>query len=169
MLEGEASHQTARKTDELEKLECGLLFRSIGYHGVAIPGVPFDERRGVFPNREGRIIDGETPVPGLYATGWIKRGPTGIIGTNRADSVETVKSLLDDFPNFGAAEKPGADGLADLFKSRRVRVVSFEEWRKIDSAEIQRGEAIGKPREKFTRIEDMLSVLDRPGKDRVSP
>jgi ferredoxin--NADP+ reductase len=168
VLEGEPSQQTARATDELEELECGLLFRSIGYHGVAIPGVPFDERRGVVPNQEGRIFDGETPVPGLYATGWIKRGPTGIIGTNRADSVETVKSLLEDFSNFGSTVKAGADGLIDLFKSRRVRVVSFADWRKIDSAEIRRGEPVGKPREKFTRIEDMLSVLDRPGKDRAS-
>jgi ferredoxin--NADP+ reductase len=162
VLEGGPSEQTARKTDELEELQCGLLFRSIGYHGVAIPGVPFDTRRGVFPNREGRVLGGEDPLPGLYATGWIKRGPTGIIGTNRADSVETVKLLLEDLPSFGAGEKTGADGLADLFKSRGVRVLSFTDWRKIDAAEIRRGKPVGKPREKFTRVEEMLSVLDRP-------
>ncbi|MDH3317269.1 MAG: NADP oxidoreductase, partial [Gammaproteobacteria bacterium] len=161
LLEGKPSEQAARATDELEELACGLLFRSIGYRGVAIPGVPFDEGRGVFPNREGRIVDGEAAVPGLYATGWIKRGPTGIIGTNRADSVATVKSLLEDLPNLGATKKPGADGLKDLFKNRGVRVVSYADWQKIDSAEIQRGEPLGKPREKFTRVEEMLSVLDQ--------
>ena len=160
-LEGEPSQQVARATDESEELACGLLFRSIGYRGVAVPGVPFDENRGVFPNREGRIVDGETVVPGLYAAGWIKRGPTGIIGTNRADSVATVKSLLEDLSIFGATAKPGADGLEELFKQRDVRVVSYADWQKIDAAEIQRGEPAGKPREKFSRVEEMLSVLDQ--------
>jgi ferredoxin--NADP+ reductase len=160
-LEGKPSQQVARATDESEELACGLLFRSIGYRGVAIPGVPFDEARGVFPNREGRIVDGEAAVPGLYAAGWIKRGPTGIIGTNRADSVATVNSLLEDLANFGTTAKPGADGLEGLFNNRGVRVVSYADWQKIDAAEIQRGEPAGKPREKFTRVEDMLSALEQ--------
>jgi ferredoxin--NADP+ reductase len=161
-LEGEPSRQVARATDESEELACGLLFRSIGYRGVAIPGVPFDEARGVFPNREGRIVDGEATVPGLYTAGWIKRGPTGIIGTNRADSVATVNALLEDLPNFGATAKPGADGLQDLFEQRGVRVINYADWQKIDTAEIQRGEPVGKPREKFTRVEEILSILDQP-------
>lgn len=161
VLEGEPSGQIARATNELEELECGLLFRSIGYRGVAISGVPFDERRGVFPNLDGRIVDGDSVVPGLYATGWIKRGPTGIIGTNRADSVATVTSLLEDIPKFGDAKKPGADGLENFFRSRGVRVVSYADWQMIDSEEIRRGEPAGKPREKFTRVKEMLSVLDQ--------
>jgi ferredoxin--NADP+ reductase len=124
--------------------------------------VPFDEARGVFPNREGRIVDGEATVPGLYTAGWIKRGPTGIIGTNRADSVATVNALLEDLPNFGATAKPGADGLQDLFEQRGVRVINYADWQKIDTAEIQRGEPVGKPREKFTRVEEILSILDQP-------
>jgi ferredoxin--NADP+ reductase len=160
VLEGKPSQQIARATEELEELTCGLVFRSIGYRGVPIPGVPFDKERGVFPNRDGRIVDGESVVPGLYATGWIKRGPTGIIGTNRADSVATIKALLEDLPNFGATEKSGADGLKSFFESRDIRVVSYEDWQKIDSAEIRRGEAVGKPREKFTRVKEMLSVLE---------
>jgi ferredoxin--NADP+ reductase len=167
LLEGKPSQQIARATEELEELTCGLVFRSIGYRGVPIPGVPFDEGRGVFPNRDGRIVDGESVVPGLYATGWIKRGPTGIIGTNRADSVATVKALLEDLPNFGATEKSGADGLKSFFESRGVRVVSYEDWQKIDSAEMRRGEAVGKPREKFTRVEEMLSVLDQSKQGQV--
>jgi ferredoxin--NADP+ reductase len=160
-LVGEPSQQAARATDVSEELACGLLFRSIGYRGVAIRGVPFDEARGVFPNREGRIMDGEAAVPGLYTAGWIKRGPTGIIGTNRADSVATVNALLEDLPSLGTAVKPGADGLDDHFKKRGVRVVSYADWQKIDAAEIQRGEPVGKPREKFTRVEESLSILDQ--------
>ncbi|MFQ5994801.1 MAG: NADP oxidoreductase [Acidiferrobacterales bacterium] len=159
-LEGAPSQQVARETGEVEELPCGALFRSIGYRGVPIDGVPFDERRGVFPNQDGRIIDGNKIVPGLYAAGWIKRGPTGIIGTNRADSVATVKSLLADLPNLDSGEKPGADGVTTLLARRGTRVVRYADWQKIDAAEVRRGEPAGKPREKFTRVDEMLAVLD---------
>ena len=162
-LEGEPSQQVARETGEIEELACGALFRSIGYRGVSIAGVPFDDGRGIFLNRDGRIVDGENVVPGLYAAGWIKRGPTGIIGTNREDSVATVNSLLADLPNVHACAKPGADGLKGLLESRGIRVVSYADWRKIDAAEVRRGAAAGKPREKFARVEEMLEVLDRCG------
>ena len=158
-LEGEPSRQVACETGEVEELACGVLFRSIGYRGVAIPGVPFDDHRGVFPNQDGRIVDGQNVVPGLYVTGWIKRGPTGIIGTNREDSVATVNSLLADLPNLPAGPKTGADGLIALLQSRAVRVVSYADWQKIDAAEVRRGETAGKPREKFARVEEMLEVL----------
>lgn len=158
-LEGEPSRQVARETGEIEELACGVLFRSIGYRGAAIPGVPFDDHRGVIPNQDGRIVDGPKVVPGLYVTGWIKRGPTGIIGTNRADSVATVTSLLSDLPNFPAGAKSGADGLTALLQSRKIRVVTYTDWRKIDAAEMRRGAAAGKPREKLTRVEEMLEVL----------
>jgi ferredoxin--NADP+ reductase len=161
-LEGEPSQQLARPTGELEELACGVLFSSIGYRGVAIAGVPFDVRRGIFPNHEGRVVDGENIVPGLYVAGWIKRGPTGIIGTNRADSVGTVKSLLADLPNLDAGKKPGADGVRSLLKDRGIRVVSYADWQRIDAAEVRHGETSGKPREKFTRVEEMLAVLDHP-------
>jgi ferredoxin--NADP+ reductase len=159
-LEGEPSQQVARETGETEELACGILFRSIGYRGVPIAGVPFDDRRGVFRNRDGRIVEGERVVPGLYTAGWIKRGPTGIIGTNREDSVATVNALLDDLPNLGGGAKPGAEGLMAILQGRGVRVVSYGDWQQIDAAEVRRGEAAGKPREKFTRVEEMLAVLD---------
>jgi ferredoxin--NADP+ reductase len=158
-LEGEPSQQVARETGETEELACGILFRSIGYRGIPIAGVPFDGRRGIFPNREGRIVEGERVIPGLYAAGWIKRGPTGIIGTNREDSVATVKSLLADLPNLDTGPKPGADGLQALLGSRAVRVVSYSDWQQIDAVEVRRGEAAGKPREKFTRVDEMLAAL----------
>lgn len=158
-LEGEAFKQVACGTGEHTELECGLLFRSIGYRGVPIPGVPFDDKRGVFANRDGRVLEADRPVPGLYVTGWIKRGPSGIIGTNRADSLATVKALLDDLPQLAAANKAGAAGLHALLAKRGVRVVDYNDWLTIDRAEIERGQAKGKPREKFTRRDEMLAII----------
>lgn len=160
-LEGEPFALSARGTEQTETRACGLLLRSIGYRGCAMPGVPFDERRAVIPNDTGRVIgtDGR-PISGLYTAGWIKRGPTGIIGTNRADAVETVEALLADLSTLGGGDKPGAEALHPLLAGRGVRVVSYADWRRIDAEEIRRGAARGKPREKFTRVEEMLAVLD---------
>ncbi|MBI3044969.1 MAG: FAD-dependent oxidoreductase [Betaproteobacteria bacterium] len=160
-LEGDPFRQVARPTGEVEELSCGVLFRSIGYRGAAVPGVPFDEERSVIPNRDGRVVEGESVVPGLYVTGWIKRGPTGIIGTNRADSVATVTSLLSDLPGLSAGARSGADGLSALLAARGIRVVGWSDWQKIDAAEVLRGEAAGKPREKFTRVNEMLEAAAR--------
>lgn len=157
-LEGGPFHQVARETSEILELQCGLLFRSIGYRGIPIPDVPFDERRGIFPNRDGRLLNGSDSVSvGLYATGWIKRGPTGIIGTNRADSVATVKALIEDLPILPAGEKRGVDALHSLLTQRGTKYVSYGDWLKIDAAEVGRGVLTGKPREKFTRIQEMLA------------
>jgi ferredoxin--NADP+ reductase len=162
-LEGGPFQQTARGTGERLTVACGLLFRSIGYRGVAIPGVPFDARQGVFPSREGRILDATgAPIPGLYASGWIKRGPTGIIGTNRADSLATVGSILADADSLNTGPKPGAAGLANLQGGQGPRVVSYSDWHTIDRAEVARGAPKGKPREKFTRVAEMLRLIERP-------
>jgi ferredoxin--NADP+ reductase len=158
-LQGEPFQQVALATDDQVEIPCGLIFRSIGYRGVPMPGVPFDERRGVIPNRDGRILNVREPLAGLYATGWIKRGPTGIIGSNRADSVATVKSLLEDVPILDPSAKLGADAARALLEARSVRIVNYDDWLRIDRAEVARGEPKGKPREKFIRIEDMLGVL----------
>lgn len=158
-LEGAAFSQVAKSSGETEEIDCGLVFRSIGYRGVPLPGLPFDESRGVLPNIAGRIQEGGQPLLGLYVTGWMKRGPSGIIGTNRADSMETVESLLADIPLLVTAAKPGIEGLRPLLETRGVRMVDLSEWLKIDSAEVERGKEKGKPREKFTRIDDMLNLL----------
>jgi len=150
----------ARGSGEFEDLPCGLVFRSIGYRGIPIPGVPFDESRGLFPNEGGRIVEHGAVVNGLYAAGWIKRGPSGIIGTNKPDSLDTVQKLLGDLPHLHPCAVPDSEAVLQLLKSRGVRPVSFDEWRKIDAAEIACGEANGKPRERFTRIPDMLKVLE---------
>jgi ferredoxin--NADP+ reductase len=160
-LSGEALKQSARGTGETMTLDTGLLFRSIGYRGIAMPGLPFDEQRGLIPNNDGRISDAGIALPGLYVTGWIKRGPTGIIGTNRADSVATVQSLLGDLHTLDTGtEKSGADGVCKLLQTRNVRYVSFEEWEKIDRSEIDRGQPENKPREKYTYIQEMLELLE---------
>jgi ferredoxin--NADP+ reductase len=157
-LEGPPFAQTARPTDESVELDCGLVFRSIGYRGVAIPGMPFDDALGTVPHRGGRVLNGSATLPGLYVTGWLKRGPTGIIGTNRADSVETVESLLADFSKDCNGEKRGAEALGELLERRGARVFNYRNWSMLDTAEISRGKSKGKPREKFTRIDEMLSI-----------
>lgn len=159
-LEGDPGHQVASPTGKVEGLDCGILFRSIGYRGVAMPGVPFDERRGVIPNQDGRVTDNGRTVAGLYVSGWIKRGPTGIIGTNREDSVLTVNAILADLPLLAAASRPGATRAEHLLREQGVRVVSFADWLRIDAAEVARGQALAKAREKFTRVSEMLDVLN---------
>jgi ferredoxin/flavodoxin---NADP+ reductase len=158
LLEGPPFAQIARPTDEAIELPCGLVFRSIGYRGVPIPGLPFNESRGTVPHVAGRALDGTATLPGLYVTGWLKRGPTGIIGTNRADSVETVASLLTDLPKVRDREKQGAEALRPLLEKRGIRVLNYHNWLMVDSAEIDCGKPKGKPREKFTRIHEMLAV-----------
>jgi ferredoxin--NADP+ reductase len=158
-LSGPPFEQSARGTGERLELPAGLVFRSIGYKGTAMPGVPFDARQGVFPTREARVVDtAGTAVPGLYACGWIKRGPTGIIGTNKPCSVATVAALLADLP-ADAPPKPGAEAIPALAGSDGRRVVSYDDWIAIDQAEIGRGVPKGKPREKFTSVEEMLDLL----------
>ncbi len=159
-LEGDAGRQRAVPTGEHVTLDCGLVFRSIGYRGIALPGVPFDDRWGGIPNTAGRVTDGDTVVPGLYAAGWIKRGPSGVVGTNKPDAVETVRCLLEDLPTLTPCATPDSAPLARHLASRGLRVVSYDDWRRIDAAEIARGTAAGKPREKGTSVDELLGFLD---------
>lgn len=151
----------ARPTGVTEEIPCGLIFRSVGYRGVPLPDMPFDERKGTIPNSEGRILSaaGGEPLTGLYVTGWIKRGPSGIIGTNKPDSVETVERLLADAQS-GVLWSPEQAGIGAVLADAQTRVVSFKDWQRIDLQEIEDGQKVGRPRAKLTRIEDMLAVLD---------
>lgn len=161
----EAGTLRPRPTGQYEELPVGLVFRSIGYRGVPLPGVPFHERWGVIPNQAGRVTDpgSNEPIPGLYTTGWIKRGPSGVIGTNKPDAVETVNSMLED----AAAgltltpSQPGADEARAFIASRQPRYVTYEDWKKLDQLEVERGQAMGRPRLKFTDAEEMLRVLGK--------
>ncbi|KWT72969.1 Ferredoxin--NADP(+) reductase, actinobacterial (eukaryote-like) type [Hyphomicrobium sulfonivorans] len=155
-LAGGEFAQYAVSTGEEQELACGLVFRSIGYKGKPMPGLPFDASKGVLPNRLGRLVDGDAALQGLYVTGWLKRGPSGIIGTNRADSIETVEALLEDLRSGALRDAVGLAAVEPLIRTGQ-RIVSFNDWRAIDAAEVARGASRGKPREKFTRIDEMLA------------
>jgi ferredoxin--NADP+ reductase len=148
-------------TDEAVQLDAGLLLTSIGYRGAPIAGLPFDDAAAVVPNRDGRVVDPATgeAVPGAYVAGWIKRGPTGFIGTNKSCAMQTVSNLVDDF-NAGLFADPAArPALLDkLIRSRQPDTVDAAGWRAIDAAEIARGDAEGRPRAKFTDVADMIAV-----------
>jgi ferredoxin/flavodoxin---NADP+ reductase len=161
-LTGAAFRQSAQGTGRLLELEAGLVFRSVGYRGAPIPGIPFDPRRGVIPNRDGRIVDESgNSLAGLYATGWIKRGPSGIIGTNREDSVATVDAVLKDLHILsGDQDRPGSRAVMEFLDRARIRHVSFSDWSRIDRSEVARGAPKGKPRDKYTRAGEMLELLD---------
>jgi len=161
----------ARPTDRQETIAAGLAFRAIGYRGIPLPGVPFDERSGVIPNDQGRILDAAgSPLPGEYVVGWIKRGPTGVIGTNKKDAQETVDAVLADLGAHDGAPPalPGAaahipsepDGAAveALLRTRQPELVTYTGWEAIDRHERAHGEAAGRPRVKLTSIEEMLQV-----------
>jgi len=154
-LTGEAGKQKAKGIGEKKEFKCDIFFRSVGYRGIPIEGVPFNDEWGVFDNEAGRIKG----APGLYCSGWIKRGPSGVIGTNKSDSEETVLNILADIDSLPVAQTPDTKVLLEFLKSKNVRVVSFEDWKKIDAAEIANGEKVGKPREKFVNIDNMLAVL----------
>ena len=146
-------------TDEREVISCGIVFRSVGYHGVELPGVPYDERSGTIPNADGRVLaaSGE-PVPGLYCAGWIKRGPTGVIGTNKKDATETVDLLLED-ARSGRLSRRAGDGTIDaLLAGRDVEVVTYEGWERIDAVERARGEKRGRPRVKLCSWDELLGA-----------
>jgi len=157
-LSGEPFKQSARGTGETVELECGILFRSIGYRGIPIKGVPFHESWGTIPNEKGRVIDNKNNVvPQYYTAGWIKRGPSGIIGTNRACSVETVTCLLEDLAKLDdGRKKQGAAAIFTTLESKNIRHLNYDDWKKIDAEEIERGEPKGKPREKYTYIDEMF-------------
>ncbi|MFN2106623.1 MAG: FAD-dependent oxidoreductase [Candidatus Promineifilaceae bacterium] len=160
----------SRSTDHFEDLEVGLVFRSIGYRGVPLPGVPFNESWGVILNEEGRVIDPETkkPVTGEYTAGWIKRGPSGVIGTNKPDALETVDKMLEDL-EAGRVLHPEHPGIADAQKmiaERQPDYFSFEDWEKLDALEVKHGEETGRPRVKYYRVKDMMEAI---GKQAAEP
>jgi ferredoxin--NADP+ reductase len=138
-------------TDERETIPCGIVFRSVGYRGIAPPGVPFDESTGTVPNEGGRV------EPGLYVAGWIKRGPSGVIGTNKKDATETVALLLED---AGEGRLPGGSGedLLELLVERGAEPVLYAGWEAIDAAEKAAGEPHGRPRVKLCSWDDLLSA-----------
>ena len=163
LKEDDSGAVRARDTGEREEIECGLVLRSIGYLGQPLDEtLPFDQKRGTISNEGGRVTDESgTQVPGLYATGWIKRGPSGVIGTNKKDSQETTAGLLADLADGKIPEPELASdkGAIDSLLAERVPDhVTYEGWQAIDAAEQAAGEPHGRPRVKFCRVEEMVEA-----------
>ena len=134
-----------RGTGEQETLDVGLVVRAIGYSAQPIPGLPFDERTGTVPNEAGRVVGADgVPVPGAYVTGWIKRGPSGVIGTNKGDATETVAALLADLPTLPAPARPEPAALRATLARHGVRPVDWTAWLRLDAEELRRGRAAGR-------------------------
>ena len=161
----ESGAVSAIPTDERETIPAGLVFRSVGYRGAPLPGIPFHDRWGVILNAAGRILDTETqePIPGLYTTGWIKRGPSGVIGTNKPDSVETVNGMLEDYAaGRSLASTCATRAECEAFVlQRKPNCLSFDDWKRLDELECAAGAAQGRPRVKFTSIQAMLAALGK--------
>jgi ferredoxin--NADP+ reductase len=156
LVEDDSGAVRARPTGVTEELECGLVFRSIGYRGTRVPDVPFDEARCVIPNDRGRVLGRK----GEYAVGWIKRGPTGIIGTNKRDAQETVDALLEDVDagNLPMPSDPDRDSLDALIAERQPDAVSYAGWQAVDRVEREAGEPHGRPRVKLCSFGELLEA-----------
>ncbi len=150
-------------TGEERILECGMVVRSIGYRGTPLAGISFDERRGLIRNAGGRVLEADGSVrTGSYAVGWIKRGPSGVIGTNKKDAADTVARIVDDAQAGAlAADRPDADAVDAFVRERVPGVVSWEGWRLIDEHETATGAEQGRPRVKLVRLEQMADVAAR--------
>ena len=154
-----------RGSGELETIPCGAIFRSVGYHGIPLQGVPFDQANGVIPNERGRVVDPDNRevVWGQYVVGWIKRGPTGLLGTNKGDSGETVDAMLEDIQGLTAPmydeQEPRA--IESFLRSKEASYLTFSDWKELDLLEIEKGVALGKIRQKFVHLSDMLEALNK--------
>ncbi|XP_058650232.1 NADPH:adrenodoxin oxidoreductase, mitochondrial-like isoform X1 [Onychostoma macrolepis] len=157
-LEGLGESARAEPTGQLEVVDCGLIISSIGYKSIPIdPAVPFDPRRAIVPNEMGRVQD----TAGLYCSGWVKRGPTGVIATTMNDSFDTARALIQDMEAGKldlSVNKAGAQAITALLQTRGVRTVLFSQWEKINAEEQKRGKSLGKPREKVLDVDEMLKI-----------
>ena len=164
LVEDDTGTVRPQPTGEVETIDCGIVFRSIGYRGVPLADLPFDERGGVIPNDGGRVMDGNTPLHGEYVAGWIKRGPSGIIGTNKRDAQETVNLVLEDLDEGRLPEPadPSRDSLEELITTRSPDHVAYAGWEAIDRAERSAGEPHGRPRVKLAKLRGTARGRPRP-------
>ncbi len=165
LVETEDGAPRSRGTGEFEEIDVEMVFVSIGYQGTPLPGVPFDEKRGIIANRDGRVVVAETDevVANQYVVGWAQSGPRGLIGSHRAASGAVAKLMLEDFAAGTAPARDLGDPSAveTLLRERGIDVISFVDWKIIDQIETNRGERRGAPRVKFTRVEDMLTATGK--------
>jgi ferredoxin--NADP+ reductase len=152
----------AKATDEVMHLNVDMVFRSIGYMGEALPELPFDDRRGTIPNDHGQLLDGLEGklLKHEYTAGWIKRGPSGVIGTNKQDAIETINRLKQNWETSDASgPRLVQQDLLDLLKQKKIQFVSFEDWKKLEKFEIEQGQRIGKSRQKICEVQEMLDLI----------
>ena len=158
LVADEAGRLGAVPTEEREVIPCGIVLRSVGYQGVPLPGVPFEDGRGTIPNTGGRVLDeAGGHVAGVYCTGWIKRGPSGVIGTNKKDAAETAELLLEDAAAGLLGGGAPAAEVDALLAARGVDVVAYAGWEAIDAEERARGEPFGRPRVKLCSWDELLA------------
>jgi ferredoxin/flavodoxin---NADP+ reductase len=161
----EAGSLRPKGTGRTEELKVDLVFRSIGYRGVPLPGVPFNDSWGVILNEKGRVLQPETrrPLLGEYTAGWIKRGPSGVIGTNKPDALETVENMLADLEAglILNPDHPHAEAAEALVRSHKPECFAYSDWERLNEIEVARGKELGRPRVKFTRVEDMIEAVLR--------
>jgi ferredoxin--NADP+ reductase len=152
----------AEGTGERETIPVGLVVRAVGYRSLPLPDLPFDERAAIVPNVAGRVVDpaSREPLAGLYVAGWVKRGPTGLIGSNKPDGVETASAMLADLATTAPAPEPEPAAVDRRLAAAGVRVVDFGCWQQLDRLEIERGKGQGRPRVKLGSIAEMLAALD---------
>ncbi len=154
---------SAEPTGDEELIECGLVLRSIGYRGVPIAGIPFDQARGLIRNEGGRVHDEHGPRPGEYVSGWIKRGPSGVIGTNKKDSADTVARIVEDAEagRLTALATDDPDAITAWLSERAPDHVTWAGWEMIDAQESALGQSAGRPRVKLVRLDDLVSASRR--------
>ncbi|MET0589672.1 MAG: FAD-dependent oxidoreductase [Naasia sp.] len=148
-----------RGTGEIREIPVQAVYRAVGYYGSPLPELPFDEKRGVLPNREGQVLDDEgEQVPGVYATGWIKRGPVGLIGHTKSDAMETIAHVLNGQANWWSPESPEEESVEALLESRGVEFTTIDGWHNLDAHELSLGEQVGRTRIKVVPREEMTSI-----------
>ena len=148
-----------RPTGEIREIPVQAVYRAVGYFGSPLQGIPFDDKRGVIPNHEGQVVDDNNQrVPGVYATGWIKRGPVGLIGHTKSDAMETIQHLVKDQASWWNPELPDEASVVSLLKERGVSFTNLEGWHRLDHAELERGQERGRERLKVVPRDEMLRI-----------
>ncbi len=146
-------------TGEVREVPIQAAYRAVGYFGSPLPGLPFDERRGIIPNREGQVVDADGHrIPGVYATGWIKRGPVGLIGHTKSDAMETVQHIIEDEASWWTPADPSPDAVPNLLRERGIAYTDLDGWHNLDEHELALGAAAGRERIKVVPREEMIDV-----------
>ena len=148
-----------RGTGEFREVEVQALYRAVGYFGSPLDGIPFDERHGVIPNHEGQVLgDDNNQLPGVYATGWIKRGPVGLIGHTKSDAMETIQHLVKDQSSWWSPAEPAEQAVTDLLDGRGVLYTNLDGWHRLDAHEVALGQAQGRERIKVVPRDEMIRI-----------